>query len=187
MGNGNIGAKFHGEIGQYLSKNALQLWQDKKTERQTRIKNHANRYMLEPNIKEGKGALRDCHFRALGGKKSCHLLMRNRWEKSLWQEYYPPSEWQKLRKIEDFMLKIRIQAHLLRKNGGDILAFDLQHEISGALKYKARQLRAVEVFMRQYFLYLQKNGALIRKIFAMDEILYENSSEIFAVSQSNYP
>lgn len=107
-------------------------------------------YLVEPNIKEGKGGLRDLH-----------TLF---W---IWKYYYrvdqdrdlvklgvfSKSEYHTLKKAEDFLWTVRCHMHFITKKADDRLSFDIQSDIAKALDYSERLgLSAVERFMKHYFL-----------------------------------
>ncbi len=107
-------------------------------------------YVLEPNLKQGEGGLRDlqaalwiaqARFRARGLRE---LLQHS---------VLPRSEVDVLTAARDFLLRIRNHIHYLRGRKEDRLTFDLQEEVADYLGYRrdARGL-AVEQFMRHYYL-----------------------------------
>ena len=107
-------------------------------------------YVLEPNLKEGEGGLRDlqaalwiaqARFRARGLRE---LLQHS---------VLPRSEVDVLTAARDFLLRIRNHLHYLRGRKEDRLTFDLQEEVAAHLGYKSDERGlAVEQFMRHYYL-----------------------------------
>ena len=107
-------------------------------------------YVLEPNLKQGEGGLRDlqaalwiaqARFRARG---LTELLQ---------QSVLPRSEVDVLAAARDFMLRIRNHLHYLRGSKEDRLTFDLQEEVAAYLGYRnSERGLAVEQFMRHYYL-----------------------------------
>ncbi|HXX58745.1 MAG TPA: [protein-PII] uridylyltransferase [Thermodesulfovibrionales bacterium] len=109
-------------------------------------------YMLEPQVKEGKGMLRDIH--TLLWLASIKLRMRNFDELA---RILAPEEFKKLAKAYDFLLKVRFCLHLLSGRRNDILSFEFHEGIAEMLNFKAsRRLLASERFMR--YLYLRASA-----------------------------
>ncbi|MBI5233467.1 MAG: [protein-PII] uridylyltransferase [Deltaproteobacteria bacterium] len=105
-------------------------------------------YILEPNIKEGEGGLRDLH--------TAHWIVKAR-NGSNQTEPFPAQglsaiETGELRLSLDFMFWVRNDLHLAAGRKHDQLGFDHQERIAALLRFKdtARQL-AVESFMQQYY------------------------------------
>lgn len=107
-------------------------------------------FLLEPNLKQGDGGLRDletalwiaqARFRTRG---LAGLLQRS---------ILPASEVATVRAARDFLLRIRHQLHYLRRRKEDRLTFDLQEEVARFLGYQdGDDGLAVEKFMRHYYL-----------------------------------
>ncbi|MCX8036652.1 MAG: [protein-PII] uridylyltransferase [Candidatus Sumerlaeia bacterium] len=109
----------------------------------------ASVYLLEPNVKQGEGGLRDVHTlrwleflfygtTTLEGLESNGLISGE--------------ERQALLRGMDFILRVRNQLHLLEGRKCDLLSFDKQPKIAAALGYKAEgDLLPEEVFMRDYY------------------------------------
>jgi [protein-PII] uridylyltransferase len=125
----------------------------------------ATRYLVEPNVKDGKGGLRDLNtlfwiakywYRApLGGEAlvAAGLLTR--------QEY------RLFRKCDDFLWAVRCHLHFVTGRAEERLFFDLQPEIASRLGYQRHPgLRAVERFMKHYFLIAKDVGDLTRIVCA---------------------
>jgi [protein-PII] uridylyltransferase len=118
------------------------------------------RYLLQPNVKEGKGALRDIQTllwlsdfiydaktpKALEAKKLLTLL-----------------EADTLRKASAFFWTVRCHLHTLADRAEDRLSFEAQPEIARRMSYKDAEphLRA-ESFMKDYFLMTNEVGHLTR-------------------------
>jgi [protein-PII] uridylyltransferase len=119
-----------------------------------------SRYVLEPNVKEDKGGLRDLHtlfwiskylygihdVRELVG---LGLLTRQTADRFI--------------KAQTFLWSVRCLLHYLTKRGEDRLTFDMQKEIAARLGYTDHTGAAgVERFMRHYFLTAKDVGDLTR-------------------------
>ncbi len=118
------------------------------------------RYLVEPNVKEGKGGLRDLntlfwiakyHYRVRSSEELVGLGVLSR------------KEFKLLQKAEDFLWAVRCQMHFLSGKAEERLAFDIQREIAESLGYQDHPgLSAVERFMKHYFLVAKDVGDLTR-------------------------
>ena len=117
-----------------------------------------SRYVVEPNIKEGKGGLRDLHTLFWIGKyiynvQSLGALV----EHGLLTE----DELRQFRKARDFLLAVRCHLHLLAGRPEERLTFDFQTEIAERMHYADRKGKSiVERFMQHYFLIAKQVGDL---------------------------
>lgn len=119
-----------------------------------------SRYLVEPNVKESKGGLRDLHtlfwiakyfFRVKNGEDLVKLGVFSR------------TEYRRFRKCEDFLWSVRCHLHFLCNRPEERLSFDVQREIAVKLGYTAHPgLRDVERFMKHYFLIAKDVGDLTR-------------------------
>ena len=118
----------------------------------------ASRYRVEPNIKDGKGGLRDLH--------TLHWLAKYLYGNGLSEGSAEPSvfsaeEYSTFRRCEDFLWTIRCHLHFLAGRAEERLTFDLQPAMAERLGYAERAgLRAVERFMKHYFLVAKDVGDL---------------------------
>ena len=118
----------------------------------------ASRYRVEPNIKDGKGGLRDLH--------TLHWLAKYLYGNGLSEANAEPSvfsaeEYSTFRRCEDFLWTIRCHLHFLAGRAEERLTFDLQPAMAERLGYAERAgLRAVERFMKHYFLVAKDVGDL---------------------------
>jgi [protein-PII] uridylyltransferase len=113
-------------------------------------------YLLEPNIKEGEGGLRDIHT-ALWIAQAKFKLKEFR--ELLYKGILTERELNVFKKGLDFLLQIRTRLHYLAGRAENILRFDYQEKIARFLGYRDTELPAVERFMRIYYL----RGNLIRE------------------------
>ncbi len=131
----------------------------KLAEREERIRRAGqSRYLVEPNVKDGKGGLRDLHTLFWIAKyvyrvrEPAELIARGVFDK---QEYAL------FRRCEDFLWSVRCHMHFLSGRAEERLSFDIQREIAVRLGYSARQgLKDVERFMKHYFLIAKDVGDL---------------------------
>lgn len=118
------------------------------------------RYLVEPNVKEGKGGLRDLQTLFWIAKfyyrvnSSGELVKRG---------VLSRREAQMFRKSEDFLWAVRCHMHFLTGKAEERLSFDIQGQIASDLGYQDHPgLSAVERFMKHYFLVAKDVGDLTR-------------------------
>ncbi len=131
----------------------------KLSEREQRLKRAGvSRYRVEPNIKEGKGGLRDLnmlHWFAL------YLNPAGNGQPET--EVFAPEETATFNRCEAFLWTIRCYLHFLTGKPEERLSFDLQPEMARRLNYRDRKgLLGVERFMKHYFLIAKDVGDLTR-------------------------
>ncbi len=133
--------------------------QDKLAERDARHERMGDsRYVVEPNIKEGKGGLRDLHTLFWIGKYVHHV---ERAAELVDAGLLTPKEYRQFNKAENFLWAVRINMHDIAKRAEERLTFDLQRELAERLGYQARAgIAPVERFMRHYFLVARQVGDL---------------------------
>jgi len=151
-----------------VTDSAAEFIEKKLAERDQRHKRFGDsRYVLEPNIKEGKGGLRDLH--------------------TLWwlaRYAYPIADLRKLVKLRlltreeyrtfaharDFLCTVRVHLHYLAGHAEERLTFDRQQALAKLMGYTHREPhRAVERFMRRYFASVRMVGMATRIFCALLE------------------
>ena len=117
-----------------------------------------SRYVVEPNLKEGKGGLRDLHtlfwigkymfeVRSVAELVDVGLLTRD--------------ELKQFQRADNFLWAVRCHLHILARRAEDRLTFDLQRDVATRMRYNDRPGRsAVERFMQHYFLTAKMVGSL---------------------------
>ncbi|RIV89736.1 [protein-PII] uridylyltransferase [Aurantiacibacter xanthus] len=132
---------------------------EKLAEREARHKRMGDsRYVVEPNVKDGKGALRDLQTLYWIGKYVYRV--RNAAE-LVDKGLFTQREYGTFRRAESFLLAVRAHLHTIAKRGEDRLTFDLQREVARRMNYADRPGKsAVERFMQFYFLQVQHVGHL---------------------------
>ncbi|MCV6546913.1 MAG: [protein-PII] uridylyltransferase [Cohaesibacter sp.] len=133
----------------------------KLAERDARHTQQGNsRYMVEPNIKEGKGGLRDLHTLFWIGQ----YVYRVRKGKELIEaDVFTAKEYARFKKTNNFLWTVRCHLHFLARRAEERLSFDLQRELAERMGYKNRPGQsAVERFMKHYFLVAKEVGDLTR-------------------------
>ncbi len=132
---------------------------DKLAERDVRHKRMGDsRYVVEPNLKEGKGGLRDLHTLFWIGKYVHRVTsVADLVERGL----LTAEELRQFQKAENFLWAVRCHLHTVTKRPEERLTFDVQREIASRMNYKDRPGRsAVERFMQHYFLIAKQVGDL---------------------------
>ncbi|MGM4890370.1 MULTISPECIES: [protein-PII] uridylyltransferase [unclassified Tardiphaga] len=117
-----------------------------------------SRYLVEPNVKDGKGGLRDLHTVFWIAK----YVYRVRDSKELVARgVFDPQEYRTFKRCEDFLWSVRCNIHFLTKRPEERLSFDLQREIAVRLGYTSHPgMQDVERFMKHYFLIAKEVGDL---------------------------
>ncbi|MEQ8257130.1 MULTISPECIES: [protein-PII] uridylyltransferase [Roseovarius] len=129
-------------------------------ERDARHEKQGERYMVEPNVKEGKGGLRDLQSLFWISKYLYHVdKVSDLVDHGLFME----DEFETFLKAETFLWATRCHLHLVTNRATEQLTFDLQVEVAERMGYKDRAgRRAVEVFMQEYFRHATAVGDLTR-------------------------
>jgi [protein-PII] uridylyltransferase len=124
----------------------------------------ASRYLVEPNVKEGKGGLRDLHTLMWIAE---YLTPVDNPDDVFRQEYFHGREVRAFLRAFDFLHAVRAHLHFTTGRPEERLTFDLQPEIARRMGYGDRgDNPAVERFMRRYFLIVKEVGALTRALSA---------------------
>ncbi len=123
-------------------------------------------YVLEPNVKESAGGLRDfhavCWLAKTFGLQSVDEIWRRGW--------VPQAEFQKAANAYDFILRIRAQLHIRAKAKNDMLNFQAQADVAPALGYEDTEgALASECLMRDYFLHARDLHIFCRDSFEILE------------------
>ena len=119
-----------------------------------------SRYLVEPNIKDGKGGLRDLQTLYWIGK---YLYRVEDTSDLVHHGVFTKDEFKTFQKAEAFLWTVRCHLHYLTGRAEERLSFDVQPELAKRLGYTDPNLhRAVERFMRSYFLVAKDVGDLTR-------------------------
>ncbi len=142
-----------------VAKTAPEFVAAKLAEREQRVrKAGASRYLVEPNVKEGKGGLRDLNTLFWISKyvyrvRHAHELIA--------VGLFSPREFALFRRCEEFLWSVRCRLHFLAGHAEERLSFDVQRPIARQLGYSTRAGQAdVERFMKHYFLVAKDVGDL---------------------------
>jgi len=119
-----------------------------------------SRYVVEPNVKEGKGGLRDLHTLFWIAK---YVHNADRPEDLVGKGVFTGREAATFAKAQDFLRSLRCWIHYLSGRAEDRLTFDLQPEIGRRMGYTDhRGTRGVERLMKHYYLTAKDVGDLTR-------------------------
>ena len=119
-----------------------------------------SRYLLEPNLKDGKGGLRDLHTLFWIAK---YLYRVDRFGELVGRGVLSRREHRRFARAEGFLWRVRAHLHTVAGRSEDRLTFDVQPEIAARMGYEARRGNlAVERFMKHYFLVAKTVGELTR-------------------------
>jgi [protein-PII] uridylyltransferase len=138
---------------------AAQFVTAKLAERDERhIKMGDSRYVVEPNVKDGKGGLRDLHTLYWIGK---YVHGVERPADLVGAGLLTAAEFRRFDRAERFFWSVRCHLHLLAGRAEERLSFDYQTRIADIMNYADRPGKsAVERFMQFYFLNAKTVGDL---------------------------
>ncbi|MGB3408113.1 MAG: [protein-PII] uridylyltransferase, partial [Jannaschia sp.] len=123
-------------------------------------KQGGQRYMLEPNVKEAKGGLRDL--------QTLYWIAKYRYGVSETAALvdlgvFTADEFASFEAAERFLWCVRCHLHLISDRAADMLSFDMQVDVASRMGYTDHAgRRAVEHFMQAYFRHATKVGELTR-------------------------
>ena len=118
------------------------------------------RYVLEPNVKEGKGGLRDLQTLYWIAK---YIHRVDRAVELVDLGVFTGDEHLAFWQAEDFLWAVRSHLHLIAGRPSDVLSFDMQVEVARRMGYHdTTARRAVEYFMQDYFRHATRVGELTR-------------------------
>ncbi|MEL6530000.1 MAG: [protein-PII] uridylyltransferase [Pseudomonadota bacterium] len=126
-------------------------------EREARHKRMGDsRYVVEPNVKDGKGGLRDLQTLYWIGK---YIHRAETASELVGVDLLTQSEYRSFRRAEGFLLAVRCHMHTITGRAEDRLTFDLQREVASRMNFADRPGKsAVERFMQFYFLQVKRVG-----------------------------
>ncbi len=151
-------ARFNKEI---VSSTAKEFIEAKLSERDERHrKSGESRYLVEPNVKDGKGGQRDIHTLFWISK---YFYQVRTWRELRAAKVFSKTEFQKFSKAHDFLWAVRCHLHFATGRATERLSFDLQPMLAERLGYLPHPGQsAVERFMKHYFLVAKDVGDLTR-------------------------
>lgn len=144
-----------------------------------------SRYVVEPNVKEGKGGLRDLHLLFWIAK---YLYRVSEPGELVAKGVLTMEEARHFERAERFLSTVRCHIHYLTNRADDRLSFDLQREIAARLGYQDRPgSRGVERFTKHYYLHAKTVGDLTRIFVAALEDSRRRKPRLAALWQTLRP
>jgi len=117
-----------------------------------------SRYLVEPNVKDGKGGLRDLHTLFWIAK---YVYRVREPSQLIARGVFDRKEYNLFRRCEDFLWSVRCHMHFVTGRAEERLSFEIQREIALRLGYTAHPgMKDVERFMKHYFLMAKDVGDL---------------------------
>src|SRR6267142_3785303 len=117
-----------------------------------------SRYLVEPNVKDGKGGLRDLHTLFWIAK---YVYRVRETDELLERGVFDAQEYRTFRRCADFLWSVRCNIHFFSGRAEERLSFDMQREIAIRLGYTSHPgMQDVERFMKHYFLVAKDVGDL---------------------------
>jgi [protein-PII] uridylyltransferase len=154
----DLRVRFRGEVVKGTGSEFVAAKLKERDERHNRA--GASRYLVEPNVKEGKGALRDLHTLFWIAQ---YLHPAENVDGVVKLDFFEKREVRAFIRAFDFLWAVRAHLHFATGRAEERLTFDLQPEIARRMGYGDRgDAPAVERFMRRYFLIAKEVGALTR-------------------------
>ena len=159
---GELQTRFQNEV---VAGTAREFIAAKLAERDARLARVGqSRYLVEPNVKEGKGGQRDLqtlfwiakyYYRVSANEALVDAGLLSRQEYPLFL------------RCSDFLWAVRCHLHFITGRAEERLSFDLQPELARRLGYQKHPgLHAAERFMKHYFLVAKDVGDLTRIVCA---------------------
>lgn len=167
--------RFHADV---VAPHGAAFVEEKLAERDSRHDRMGDsRYVLEPNVKEGKGGLRDLQTlfwiaKFLYGVDHVRDLVR--------RGALTSADARRFRKARNFLWTVRCHLHHLAGRPEERLAFNIQSAIAERMGYADRAgARGVERFMKHYFLVAKDVGDLTRVLCAVWEDEHKKTRQRF--------
>jgi [protein-PII] uridylyltransferase len=138
---------------------APQFVEAKLAEREARVQQAgSSRYLVEPNVKDGKGGLRDLNTLFWISK----YVYRVRDPRELVAAgLFTAAEYELFTRCEEFLWRVRCHMHFITGRAEERLSFDLQRSVAAKFGYAPHGgLSAIERFMKRYFLIAKDVGDL---------------------------
>ncbi|HEV2301913.1 MAG TPA: [protein-PII] uridylyltransferase [Stellaceae bacterium] len=162
---GDLKKRFENEIVRGSAAAFIEAKLAERDERHLRVGD--SRYQLEPNVKEGKGGLRDLHTLYWLAK---YIYRIDDVAKLVDLGVLSAAESQRFARAQGFLWTVRCHLHYLTGRAEERLTFDLQAEIGRRMGYTDHAgTRGVERFMKHYFLVAKDVGDLTRVFCAILE------------------
>lgn len=157
-------ARFDKEI---VGQGAMEFVEAKLAERDQRHKKSGeSRYLVEPNVKEGKGGIRDLNTLFWIAK---YVYRVEDPAELVGRGVFRDDEFDVFTRAEEFLWTVRCHLHLLSGRAEERIGFDVQREMARRMGYGEDGNHAIEAFMRDYFLTAKDVGDLTRIVCAVLE------------------
>lgn len=159
-----LSKRFSKEIAKGKGKTFIRAKLEERDERHNREGN--SRYVIEPNVKEGKGGLRDLHVLYWIARYLSKIEADATPQQS--QDYvelglFDAAAADRFERAADFLWRTRIALHYQTGRPTDNLTFDHQTVLARQMGHASGPVEvAVERFMREYFTNAREVGALTR-------------------------
>jgi [protein-PII] uridylyltransferase len=153
-----LGQRLQAELFRGSAPDFVEAKLAERAERHTR--QGGQRYMLEPNVKEGKGGLRDLQTLYWIAK---YIHKVDKAGELVGLGFFSAEEYEQFRAAETFLWAVRCHLHHVAGRPTDQLTFDIQPAIAERMGYADHAgRRAVEHFMQDYFRHATRVGELTR-------------------------
>lgn len=120
----------------------------------------ASRYLVEPNIKESKGGLRDLDVLYWLAK---YVYRLGRQSEMVRSDLFDRGDYAQFLACLSFLWAVRCELHFWSRRAEDRLTFEAQLHLAESWGYTEKNgLRAVERFMKRYFTVARRSGQLTR-------------------------
>ncbi|MFV0280766.1 MAG: [protein-PII] uridylyltransferase [Rhodoblastus sp.] len=148
--------RFEGEIVRGSAREFVAAKLAERDQRLARV--GASRYLVEPNVKEGKGGLRDLGTLFWIAK---YVYRVRHVEELVEAGLFTPQELKLFERCDEFLWRVRCHLHFVAGRAEERLSFDKQRVIAERLGYVSHDgLSGVERFMKHYFLVAKDVGDL---------------------------
>jgi [protein-PII] uridylyltransferase len=177
-------APFFGDAGKEIEKFLFYSGADKFIEKKiqemrTRHEKFGSTvYVLEPNVKEGRGGLRDLHTAVWTAhiKYKCHNLLDLRNKGVIGSQTV-----RAIRHGLSYLFRVRNELHFLTGKKTDVLSFEVQEQMAALFRYRDYgKTYGVERFMRAYYMHASSVARLADELLEqVDRFLPEGGRRPF--------
>ena len=161
-----------------IANSAADFVQAKLQEREQRIERAgSSRYLVEPNVKEGKGGLRDLQTLFWIARYVYRVKSR---EELVPVGLFTHRELMLFLRCEEFLWRVRCHMHFATGRAEERLSFEMQRVLADRLRYRGGgALSPVERFMKHYFLVAKDVGDLAAIVAAALEVKESRPTALF--------
>lgn len=134
-------------------------------------------YLLEPNVKDGIGGLRDVHTLTWLSR----VVLKVDSISGL-SEVVSPNDYLHLLKAFDFLLRIRLCLHILSHRRNDVLTFEYHDAVSRLMGFRdTKRFQAPEIMMRLYYKKAEVISGVLARIMNISGRKYINFPLNFSI------